>query len=182
MFETQGATRNRAQDLLKKGSALITSSDHWTVLVVIVFETQGRSQNPSLSTDGSSSSCHPLHQRTAPRRRLLFGLGPARVFRMHAGGSFRDLDSNLRGAVRPMRGGSDLTAGGANTPQDRALRCGPDRSAGTDAKFAQRAPATLPQPRRRYGAMAAAAYRAETCWDVVPCCCHKSKLAFAGTR
>ena len=30
MFETQGGTRNRARDLLKKGSAFITSSDHWT--------------------------------------------------------------------------------------------------------------------------------------------------------
>ena len=30
MFETQGRTRNRARDLPKKGSAFITSSDHWT--------------------------------------------------------------------------------------------------------------------------------------------------------
>ena len=29
MFETQGGTRNRTQDLPKKGSAFITSSDHW---------------------------------------------------------------------------------------------------------------------------------------------------------
>ena len=31
MFETQGGTRNRTRDLPKKGSAFITSSDHWTV-------------------------------------------------------------------------------------------------------------------------------------------------------
>ena len=30
MFETQGGTRNRTRDLPKKGSAFITSSDHWT--------------------------------------------------------------------------------------------------------------------------------------------------------
>ena len=30
MFETQGRTRNRTRDLPKKGSAFITSSDHWT--------------------------------------------------------------------------------------------------------------------------------------------------------
>ena len=30
MFETQGRTRIRARDLPKKGSAFITSSDHWT--------------------------------------------------------------------------------------------------------------------------------------------------------
>ena len=30
MFEPQGRTRNRTQDLPKKGSAFITSSDHWT--------------------------------------------------------------------------------------------------------------------------------------------------------
>ena len=31
MFETQGVTRNRTRDLAKKGSAFITSSDHWTI-------------------------------------------------------------------------------------------------------------------------------------------------------
>ena len=30
VFETQGGTRNRTRDLPKKGSAFITSSDHWT--------------------------------------------------------------------------------------------------------------------------------------------------------
>ena len=30
MFETQGGTRNQTRDLPKKGSAFITSSDHWT--------------------------------------------------------------------------------------------------------------------------------------------------------
>ena len=30
MFETQGGTRNRTRDLPRKGSAFITSSDHWT--------------------------------------------------------------------------------------------------------------------------------------------------------
>ena len=30
MFETQGGARNRTRDLPKKGSAFITSSDHWT--------------------------------------------------------------------------------------------------------------------------------------------------------
>ena len=34
MFETQGGTRNRTRDLPKKGSAFITSSDHWTFLDV----------------------------------------------------------------------------------------------------------------------------------------------------
>ena len=32
MFETQGGTRNRTRDLPKKGSAFITSSDHWTAV------------------------------------------------------------------------------------------------------------------------------------------------------
>ena len=31
MFETQGGTRNRTRDLPKKGSAFVTSSDHWTL-------------------------------------------------------------------------------------------------------------------------------------------------------
>ena len=31
MFETQGGTRNQTRDLLTKGSAFITSSDHWTM-------------------------------------------------------------------------------------------------------------------------------------------------------
>ena len=31
MFETRGGTRNRTRDLPKKGSAFITSSDHWTM-------------------------------------------------------------------------------------------------------------------------------------------------------
>ena len=30
MFETQGGLWNQTQDLPKKGSALITSSEHWT--------------------------------------------------------------------------------------------------------------------------------------------------------
>ena len=30
VFETQGGTRNRTQDLPEKGSAFILSSDHWT--------------------------------------------------------------------------------------------------------------------------------------------------------
>ena len=34
MFETQGGTRNRTQDLPKKGPAFITSSDHWTESVL----------------------------------------------------------------------------------------------------------------------------------------------------
>ena len=34
MFETQGGTQNRTRDLPKKGSAFITSSDHWTELDV----------------------------------------------------------------------------------------------------------------------------------------------------
>ena len=34
MFETQGGTRNRTRDLPKKGSAFITSSDHWTAMCV----------------------------------------------------------------------------------------------------------------------------------------------------
>ena len=39
MFETQGGTRNRTRDLPKKGSAFITSSDHWTgVLATARFE------------------------------------------------------------------------------------------------------------------------------------------------
>ena len=29
MFETHGGTRNRTRDLPKKGSAFVTSSDHW---------------------------------------------------------------------------------------------------------------------------------------------------------
>ena len=29
-YETQGGTRNRTRDLPKRGSAFITSSDHWT--------------------------------------------------------------------------------------------------------------------------------------------------------
>ena len=33
MFETQGGTQNRTRDLQKKGSAFITSSDHWTIIV-----------------------------------------------------------------------------------------------------------------------------------------------------
>ena len=34
VFETQGGTRNRTQDLLQKGSAFITSSDHSTDVCV----------------------------------------------------------------------------------------------------------------------------------------------------
>ena len=33
MFGTQGRTRNRTRDLPKKGSAFITSSDHWRMLI-----------------------------------------------------------------------------------------------------------------------------------------------------
>ena len=35
MFETQGGTRNRTRNLPKKGSAFITSSDHWTRVLCV---------------------------------------------------------------------------------------------------------------------------------------------------
>ena len=34
--KTQGGTRNRTRDLPNKGSAFITSSDHWTLVVMVV--------------------------------------------------------------------------------------------------------------------------------------------------
>ena len=47
MFETHGGTRNRTRDLPKKGSAFITSSDHWTSRSRwCVFKFEGR---PGLS-------------------------------------------------------------------------------------------------------------------------------------
>ena len=57
----RGGTRNRARDLPKKGSAFITSSDHWTRKCLCSSPT-GTTQNPGLSeglSEGRVCTCQP---------------------------------------------------------------------------------------------------------------------------
>ena len=66
MFETQGGTRNRTQDLPKKGSAFITSSDHWTIYCVLTRQFEHTVHPGKVCLTVSCMCIHPIRKACEP--------------------------------------------------------------------------------------------------------------------
>ena len=90
MFETQGGTRNRTRDLPKKGSAFITSSDHWTVCVRIRRGSYDK-QLEQFQLVSAASICLPdparMHGRVTPKAEQVRG-DPASKQSVHVPDAF----------------------------------------------------------------------------------------------
>ena len=115
MFETQGGTRNRTRDRPKKGSAFITSSDHWTLMCTsVVHGTAGVTSG----SRGRPHTCWVLLSHASSPARNTLTVGAADTFRGGAPGSpvFR---------TTPMLPSSPNTAAGLPPPVTRTAAGAP---------------------------------------------------------